>query len=87
MEIDNSEVKEFLDFVKSFSLEQSRYIAYDFLVSQREEAIKTSNTPIKTKRDVISGLISFFEEREEYEKCSFLKQMDNEIKELENVST
>jgi hypothetical protein len=87
MERDNSEFKEFLDFVKSFSLEQSRYIAYDFLVSHREEAIKTSNTPVKTKRDVISGLISFFEEREEYEKCSFLKQMDNEIKELENVST
>ena len=86
MEREDEELKEFLDFAKSFSLEQSRYIAYEFLVSHKDEAIHAPNTPVKIKRNVISSLIKFFEEREEYEKCSFLKQMDNEIKKIENVS-
>lgn len=86
MEGNDEELKEFLEFVKSFSLEQSRYIAYDFLVSHREEAIQTGKTPVNIKIDVIHGLIKFFEEREEYEKCSFLSKMKNEIIERENVS-
>lgn len=86
MEGTDKEFKEFLDFVKSFSLEQSRYIAYDFLVSHREEAIQTTKTPIAVKKDVIDGLLKFFEEREEYEKCSFLKKMKNEIIEQEDVT-
>ena len=87
MEKNDKELKEFLNFVRSFSLEQSRYIAYDFLVSHREEAIQTTKTPAAIKKEVLNGLIGFFEEREEYEKCSFLKKMYNEIKEIGNVST
>tara|TARA_B100001094_G_C18014475_1_gene711838 strand:+ start:288 stop:563 length:276 start_codon:yes stop_codon:yes gene_type:complete len=69
------------DFIKSLllTLEQTNYdefmkLTYVVMMQSPSEILKRKDS-IETKVDAINTMISFFEENEEYEKCTNLQKL------------
>ena len=69
------------DFIKSLllTLEQTNYdefmkLTYVVMMQSPSEILKRKDS-IETKLDAINTMISFFEENEEYEKCTNLQKL------------
>jgi len=69
------------DFIKSLllTLEQTNYdefmkLTYVVMMQSPSEILKRKDS-IDTKLDAINTMISFFEEKEEYEKCTNLQKL------------
>jgi hypothetical protein len=79
------EVNDFVAILKELSKERFFNTGYDLLLNFRQDAIDAPTDP-KIKVRTIDNMISFFEQKEEYEKCAYLIEVKKDILKIETVS-
>lgn len=69
----------FFNSIRNLPREKMMDLVYKAIINRKQEALN-SNSSKEEKIEAITFIISWFESREEYEKCSELKKIINEIK-------
>lgn len=79
------DVNEFITVLKEVSKERFFNTGYDLLLNFRQEAIDAP-TDYRIKIKTIDNMLSFFEGKEEYEKCAYLIEVKKDILKIETAN-
>lgn len=69
----------FFNSVRNLPREKMMDLVYQAIINRKQEALNSSSSK-EEKIEAITFIISWFESKEEYEKCSELKKIIKEIK-------
>ncbi len=69
----------FFNSVRNLPREKMMDLVYQAIINRKQDALNSSSSK-EEKIEAITFIISWFESKEEYEKCNELKKIINEIK-------
>jgi len=75
---DDPDFMAFMMSMKKISEDRLMEMSYDLLIKNTDSAL-LHDAPAKHKVNAIDRVITFFESREEYEKCAKLQNIRNKI--------